>query len=116
MEQAPVQPHALARRRRVEDRVYVALGSNLGDREAHLAAALDALHASEGVSVLAVSAVYETEPVGPPPQGRYLNAVTRLRTALAPRPLLRRLLLWGRRVVVVAGPAARRLGRASERH
>lgn len=92
MEQAPVQPDPLARRRRVEDRVYVALGSNLGEREAHLVAALDALHASEGIGVLAVSAVYETEPVGPPPQGRYLNAVARLRTALAPRVLLRRLL------------------------
>ena len=55
MEQTPVQADALARRRRVEDRVYVALGSNLGDREAHLVAALDALQASEGISVLAAS-------------------------------------------------------------
>jgi len=67
---------------------YVALGSNLGDREAHLAAAIEALRARPAVRVTAVSAVYETAPVGPPPQGPYLNAVVRLRTQLAPRALL----------------------------
>jgi len=41
--------------------------------------------------VLAVSPVYETDPVGPPPQGPYLNAVVRLRTSLPPRALLERL-------------------------
>jgi 2-amino-4-hydroxy-6-hydroxymethyldihydropteridine diphosphokinase len=71
---------------------YVALGSNLGDRGAHLAAALAALRADPRIRVEAVSAVYETDPVGPPPQGPYLNAVARLRTRLAPRALLARLL------------------------
>jgi len=67
---------------------YVALGSNLGDREAHLAAAIEALRARPGVRVTSVSKVYQTAPVGPPPQGPYLNAVARLRTQLAPRALL----------------------------
>jgi 2-amino-4-hydroxy-6-hydroxymethyldihydropteridine diphosphokinase len=67
---------------------FVALGSNLGDREAHLAAAVEALRARSGIRVEAISKVYETPPVGPPPQGPYLNAVARLRTRLAPRALL----------------------------
>jgi 2-amino-4-hydroxy-6-hydroxymethyldihydropteridine diphosphokinase len=67
---------------------YVALGSNLGDREAHLAAALGALRARPGIRVTSVSKLYQTAPVGPPPQGPYLNAVARLRTRLAPRALL----------------------------
>jgi 2-amino-4-hydroxy-6-hydroxymethyldihydropteridine diphosphokinase len=67
---------------------YVALGSNLGDREAHLRASLAALRAQPEVEVAAVSKVYQTAPVGPPPQGPYLNAVVRLRTTLAPRALL----------------------------
>jgi 2-amino-4-hydroxy-6-hydroxymethyldihydropteridine diphosphokinase len=70
----------------------VALGSNLGDREAHLGAALAALRADPEIRVLAVSALYETDPVGPPPQGPYLNAVVRLCTTLAARALLARLL------------------------
>lgn len=71
---------------------YVALGSNLGDRAAQLAAAIAALRAQPEIRVEAVSTVYETAPVGPPPQGPYLNAVVHLRTQLAPRALLARLL------------------------
>jgi 2-amino-4-hydroxy-6-hydroxymethyldihydropteridine diphosphokinase len=67
---------------------YVALGSNLGDRAGHLAAATAALRACPGVRVVAVSTVYETAPIGPPPQGPYLNAALHLRTDLAPRALL----------------------------
>jgi 2-amino-4-hydroxy-6-hydroxymethyldihydropteridine diphosphokinase len=67
---------------------WVALGSNLGDRAAHLAAAIAALRAHPEIRVTALSAVYETDPVGPPPQGPYLNAVVRLRTTLAPQALL----------------------------
>ena len=73
-------------------RAFVALGSNLGDRRAALDFALGQLRASQGVAVLAVSPVYETEPVGGPPQGAYLNAVAALSTSLAPRALLERLL------------------------
>ncbi len=73
-----------------DDSVFVALGSNLGDREAHLEGAVLALASSAGIELLAVSPVYETAPVGLPPQGHYLNAVVRLRTSLAPRALLER--------------------------
>lgn len=69
-------------------RAYLALGSNLGDRLAHLQSAVDGLAAAEGVEVVAVSAVYETAPVGGPEQGPYLNAVVAVETALAPRALL----------------------------
>jgi 2-amino-4-hydroxy-6-hydroxymethyldihydropteridine diphosphokinase len=72
-------------------RAYVALGSNLGDRAAHLAGALAGLAATPGVRVVARSAVHETAPVGPPGQGPYLNAVACVETSLAPRTLLARL-------------------------
>jgi 2-amino-4-hydroxy-6-hydroxymethyldihydropteridine diphosphokinase len=71
---------------------YVSLGANLGDRAARLARALEALDELPGTRVAALSPIFETEPVGPPPQGPYLNAVARLRTALEPRALLERLL------------------------
>ena len=71
---------------------YVALGSNLGDRRAHLAAAFAALGALPGTAVDAVSALYETAPVGPPGQQDYLNAVVRLRTGIPPHALLEALL------------------------
>jgi 2-amino-4-hydroxy-6-hydroxymethyldihydropteridine diphosphokinase len=71
---------------------YVALGSNLGDREAHLARAVAALRATPGIEVEALSSIRETAPVGGPPQGAYLNAVVELRTELAARALLERLL------------------------
>jgi len=71
-------------------RVFVALGSNLGDREEHLRRAMRQLAESEGIHPVALSPIYETEPVGPP-QGRYLNAVAELRTRLAARLLLERM-------------------------
>ena len=65
-------------------RAYLGLGSNLGDRRAHLRAAVAAL-----LDVVAVSPVYETEPVGGPSgQGPYLNLVVALETELSPRELL----------------------------
>lgn len=73
-----------------EDAVFIALGSNLGDREAHLEGAVAALGACAGIELLASSRVYETAPVGAPPQGLYLNAVLQLRTTLSPRDLLTR--------------------------
>lgn len=70
------------------ERVYVALGSNLGDRAAHLAYARDRLAALPGTRVLRVSAVEETAPLGPVPQGPYLNQMVLVETALEPRALL----------------------------
>lgn len=72
----------------------VGLGSNLGDREATLVGGGRAV-AELGV-LLGASAVYESEPVGPP-QPRYLNAAVRIETPLAPVALLERLLEVERR-------------------
>jgi 2-amino-4-hydroxy-6-hydroxymethyldihydropteridine diphosphokinase len=72
---------------------YVGLGSNLGDRRGQLDQAVAALAATPGISLLRRSATYETEPVGGPPgQGRYLNAVVEVATALPAEGLLERLL------------------------
>ena len=65
-------------------RVFLGLGSNLGDRRAYLRTAVASLP-----DVVAVSSVYETEPVGgPDEQGPYLNLVVQLDTELSPRHLL----------------------------
>lgn len=64
-------------------RAYLSLGSNMGDRRAHLK---DAVASIEGV--VAVSDVYETSPVGGPPQDDYLNLVVAIDTPLTPRELL----------------------------
>ena len=67
---------------------HLALGSNLGDRAAHLQAAVDGLRAAAGVTVVARSRVYETDPVGGPDQEPYLNAVVAIDTSLGPWELL----------------------------
>jgi 2-amino-4-hydroxy-6-hydroxymethyldihydropteridine diphosphokinase len=69
-------------------RAYLALGSNLGEREQHLQTAMAALRAELNLIVVGVSNVYETDPVGGPDQGRYLNLVVALDTALTPHELL----------------------------
>lgn len=69
-------------------RAYLALGSNLGDRRARLQGAIDALTAADAVRVVAVSRVYETAPVGGPPQDAFLNAVVVIDTDLDPHALL----------------------------
>jgi len=66
--------------------VYVALGSNLGDRLGYLQAALAALPAW-GLEPVAVSSVYESDALGPP-QPDYLNAVASVTTSLPPRGVL----------------------------
>jgi 2-amino-4-hydroxy-6-hydroxymethyldihydropteridine diphosphokinase len=67
---------------------YLGLGSNVGDREAHLRAAVQMLGA-RGVEVDAVSSAYETEPVGEVlDQPDFLNAAVRARTGLEPEELL----------------------------
>src|SRR5687767_13539210 len=69
-------------------RALVALGSNLGDRAANLAAALAHLESTGAARVTARSGLVETDPVGGPPQGRYLNGAAVIETRLAPRELL----------------------------
>jgi len=73
-------------------RAYVGLGANLGDRERTLRAAVDALAAEDGIEVVAVSTLRETDPVGVGEQPRYLNGAVAVETTLAPRELLGRLL------------------------
>jgi 2-amino-4-hydroxy-6-hydroxymethyldihydropteridine diphosphokinase len=71
-------------------RAYLALGSNLGDRLAYLQLAVDELARVPGVLVVALSRVYESAPVGGPPQDPYLNAVVAIETDLDPHELLHR--------------------------
>jgi 2-amino-4-hydroxy-6-hydroxymethyldihydropteridine diphosphokinase len=68
--------------------VAVALGSNLGDRAAHLATARAALAALPETRVIAVSTIEETAPLGALPQPSYLNQMVLLETTLTPRALL----------------------------
>ncbi len=67
----------------MERRAFLGIGSNLGDRESHLRAAIRAMP-----DVEAVSPLYETAPVGGPEQGAFLNGVVELFTALSARELL----------------------------
>ena len=72
----------------MRDIAYIALGSNLGDRDAHLAYARAAVAALPESRLLAVSSVEETEPIDGSLQGLYLNQMVALETALSPRALL----------------------------
>jgi 2-amino-4-hydroxy-6-hydroxymethyldihydropteridine diphosphokinase len=67
---------------------YVGLGANIGPREVTLLRAVDLLGEANGVDVLAVSRLRETEPVGVVDQPRFLNGAVRVETTLPPRALL----------------------------
>ncbi len=67
-------------------RAYVGVGTNLGDRWAHLALAARQLRATPRVALLRASRVWDSAPLGPP-QPRYLNAVLELETELGPAAL-----------------------------
>jgi 2-amino-4-hydroxy-6-hydroxymethyldihydropteridine diphosphokinase len=74
-------------------RSYIGIGSNLGEREATLRSAVASLAASPGVEVVAVSALRETDPVGPvTDQPRFLNGAVAVETSLGARALLELLL------------------------
>jgi 2-amino-4-hydroxy-6-hydroxymethyldihydropteridine diphosphokinase len=87
--------------------VYLGLGSNIGDREAHLRKAVEALQARD-LRLRRVSGIYETEPVGLREQRWFLNQVAEFETELHPLQLLRRTAQvetrLGRKRVVVNGP------------
>ena len=70
--------------------VVLALGSNLGDRLHNLQGALDALFDTAGLVFVAASPVYETAPVGGPPQPDYLNAVVLAESWLPAQVILER--------------------------
>jgi len=92
-------------------RAYISIGSNLGDRAGYLRRALDLVQEQKGARLVQVSSLYETEPVGGVEQGKFLNAVFSLDTALGPYELLgvlqeieahlgrKRDLRWGPRTV-----------------
>lgn len=67
--------------------VYLGLGSNLGDRQKNINQAISSLE-DNGIRVLKQSSVIETDPVGGPPQGKFLNAVVKADTGLPPDKLL----------------------------
>lgn len=73
-------------------RAYVGLGANLGDRERTLRLAVEHLGDVDGIRVLAVSSLTETDPVGVVDQPRFLNGAVALDTELPPRALLDALL------------------------
>lgn len=67
---------------------YIGVGSNLGDRQGNIEAAIQRLREAGGIEVTKVSSIYETEPVGGPQQPKYLNGAIAINTELEPRQLL----------------------------
>lgn len=93
------------------ERVFVGLGSNMGDKAGYIYRALNMLGDSPGVEIQALAPFYRTEPVGYTEQDWFLNTVAEIRTSLGPRELLaemleiedrlgrKRTIRWGPRVV-----------------
>ncbi|MDA3128832.1 2-amino-4-hydroxy-6-hydroxymethyldihydropteridine diphosphokinase [Aliibacillus thermotolerans] len=69
-------------------RVYIGLGSNIGDRYFYLTTALKQLESHENIQVTKFSSIYETDPVGFTNQGKFLNLVAEIHTTLSPHALL----------------------------
>ena len=67
--------------------VYLGLGSNIGDSQNHLNLGLQALHAHPQISLISVSRLYRTRPIGPA-QDDYLNCAALIKTSLGPEALL----------------------------
>lgn len=95
-------------------RVFIGIGSNLGDRQAHMELARQQLAQLPDTQLIAFSTIIETQPVSHIPQGKYLNAAAELRTSLSPlelhkalvhieslagRPSLSTRLKWGPRTL-----------------
>jgi 2-amino-4-hydroxy-6-hydroxymethyldihydropteridine diphosphokinase len=97
----------------------IGLGSNLGDRAAHLQRAVLGLQRLPGTRLLAVSRFIETEPLARPdggdPGGPYLNAAATVQTALSPRALLEGLLAIEREAGRVRGSASGGMASGGER-
>jgi 2-amino-4-hydroxy-6-hydroxymethyldihydropteridine diphosphokinase len=86
---------------------FVGIGSNLGDPERQIAAAVDQLAAEEGLELVSVSELRETEPVGYLDQPNFLNGVAQLETELTAGELLGRLLEIESRLGRVRGEGPR---------
>ena len=87
---------------------YIGIGSNLGDRKRNIDSAVEYLKKTPLTVVEKASSIYETNPVGGPPQPNFLNGVIKIKTGLSPRSLLRRLKkiekVLGREKTVRFGP------------
>jgi 2-amino-4-hydroxy-6-hydroxymethyldihydropteridine diphosphokinase len=73
-------------------RAYIGLGANLGDREGTIRRAVDRLGGEQGIEIVGISRLRETDPVGFAEQPRFLNGALAVDTDLSPRDLLARLL------------------------
>ena len=69
-------------------RVFIGVGSNEGERLENISRAIRLLGATEGVRLAQMATIRETEPIGGPAQGPYLNTVVELDTTVEPAPLL----------------------------
>lgn len=76
----------------MNDEIFIALGSNVGDREENLLQAIAAIGKLPGTRITSLSPFYDTEPVGGPLQENFLNAVIRLSSDIPPLALLHHLL------------------------
>lgn len=87
---------------------YIGIGSNLGDRRSNIDAAIVMIEKSSAIALKRSSSIYETEPVGDVAQGKFLNGVLEVDTALTPRQLLTELnrieIALGRKRTVKNGP------------
>jgi len=70
---------------------YIGLGSNLGRRENYLRKSLAQLGQLRGIDILKISSLYQSEALGGPPQGRFLNAVVKVNVSLLPLELLQKM-------------------------
>ncbi len=70
---------------------YIGLGSNLGNREKMITLSMEYLNRTHNINITKRSSFYETEPVGGPPQGDFINAAIEVETELSPEDLLDKL-------------------------
>lgn len=87
---------------------FIGIGSNMGDRKANIEKALKLVDLARGIRRKRTSTIYETDPVGGPQQGKFLNGVFEIKTTLAPSELLKELKRierhLGRKKTVKNGP------------
>lgn len=69
-------------------RAFIGLGSNLGDRRKNIETAVEKLKRSPKINLIKVSGLLESDPVGGPPQGKFLDGAAEIDTNLSPRELL----------------------------
>lgn len=76
----------------MDNTVYLSLGSNIENREAHLKDAVALLESYKDIHILAISSIYETDPVGYIEQGNFLNIVIKIETSFSAEKLLQKCL------------------------